>query len=256
MATKRNNLGNIRRLIETSAMKAPVNEAFIADLNTAIEMMDKKNKRKPSQSYKPSSMKCIRNMFYQVTGAEQDQDRRSASFVGIGESGTDRHLRIQEAVTFMKEFGMDCEYVDVGSYVTSHNLNKLEITSKKQFETHLIHKDLNASFLCDGIILYKGHYYILEIKTEASFKWQQRTDVAEEHYNQAIMYSVCLGIDDVIFVYENRDTCDKKAFLFQVTDEMKYSKIISRIEECDSYVKKLIVPPKPADVTKKTCQYC
>jgi len=37
---------------------------------------------------------------------------------------------------------------------------------------------------------------------------------------------------------------------------MKYDYIISKIEECDRYVKRLIPPPKPEDVSKKTCQYC
>jgi CRISPR/Cas system-associated exonuclease Cas4 (RecB family) len=37
---------------------------------------------------------------------------------------------------------------------------------------------------------------------------------------------------------------------------MKYDKVLGKIEECDSYVKRLIPPPKPADVTKKICQYC
>ena len=59
-----------------------------------------------------------------------------------------------------------------------------------------------------------------------------------------------------MFLYENRDNCDKKAFVLEVTDDMKYDYIISKIEECDRYVKRLIPPPKPEDVSKKTCQYC
>ena len=46
-----------------------------------------------------------------------------------------------------------------------------------------------------------------------------------------------------------------KAFMFNVTDDMKQS-IIEYIEECDGYVKRMIAPPKPENVAKKSCQYC
>ena len=111
------------------------------------------------------------------------------------------------------------------------------------------------SFLCDGIIKYKNHYYILEIKTESSNKFFQRKGVDPSHYQQATAYSLAFGINEVIFLYENRDTLDKKAFLFPVTDEMRMD-LIGYIEECDSYLKKLKVPPKPENVAKKTCSYC
>ena len=46
-----------------------------------------------------------------------------------------------------------------------------------------------------------------------------------------------------------------KAFMFHVTEEMKLE-LVSKIEECDRYVKKLTCPPKPETASNKTCQYC
>jgi CRISPR/Cas system-associated exonuclease Cas4 (RecB family) len=46
-----------------------------------------------------------------------------------------------------------------------------------------------------------------------------------------------------------------KAFMFVPTEEMKQN-LIGYIEECDGYVKRMIAPPKPEDVVKKTCSYC
>ena len=59
-----------------------------------------------------------------------------------------------------------------------------------------------------------------------------------------------------MFLYENRDNRDKKAFVLEVTDDMKYDYIISKIEECDRYVKKLNLRQSRKMFPKKTCQYC
>ena len=251
----RNSLKNVLRLIEVAQESQSVEQSFLYDLKRSIELTEEKNARKPSQTYKPSSMHCMRNMWYQVTAAEPDKSNVTASLIGICESGTDRHERIQNAVSHMKNNHIDCEYVDVARYVKSRNLDYLDVVEKQGNETKLYHKSLNMSFLCDGIIRYKGKYYILEIKTESLYKWQSREDVNPDHYNQAIAYSLSLGIDNVLFLYINRDNTDMKAFMFHVTEEMKLE-LVSKIEECDRYVKKLTCPPKPETASNKTCQYC
>ena len=109
--------------------------------------------------------------------------------------------------------------------------------------------------MCDGIIKYNNHYYILELKTENSYKFVNRKGVDPSHYNQGTAYSLAFGLPEVIFIYINRDIFDMKAYLFNVTDDMKQT-LIGKIEECDSYVKQLKVPPMPADAGNKLCTYC
>ena len=251
----KHSLKSVHSLINMAVQSAPVEQQFLQDLKASIERVDALEARKPSQSYKPSSMQCIRNMYFQVTGEAQDNERSNYCLVGICESGSDRHERIQSAVCRMKETGIDCEYIDVADYVEEHRLDYLEIRGKSGFETKLYHKSLNISFLCDGIIKYKGNYYILEIKTETVYKWQSREGVADEHRDQATTYAACFGIDDVLFLYENRDNCDKKAYILHVTEDMK-TEMLGKIEACDGYVSRLIPPPKPEDVPKKVCSYC
>lgn len=247
---------NIFKLIEAAQEKLSINEQFQNDLNATIERQAAEEQRPPSQSYKPSSLKCVRNMWFQVTGAEQDEGRTDSNLVGILQSGSDRHERIQSAVAAMVDYGIDCEYVDVAEYVKQRGLDYLEIVGKQGYETKLFHKDLNISFLCDGIIKYQKQYYILEIKTETIYKWQSRKGVDPEHLAQGTAYSVCLGIDQVMFLYENRDNCGKKVYLLEVTDDMKHELVLAKIELSDQHVKTLTVPPIPLDITKKTCQYC
>jgi len=210
---------------------------------------------KPSRRYKPSLLHCIRQMYYQITGANMDkQSSKTGEFLSICESGTDRHKRIQEVICNMKKHGIDCEYIDVADYIKQNNLN-LEVVSKTDYETKVYDKEHNIIFLCDGIIKYKNRLFVFECKTESSFKAMGRSGVDDSHKYQAYTYALEFGIDDVLFVYENRDICTKKSYILHVTDENKQF-ILDRISSCDDYVKMNIVPPKEETVDKKICQYC
>ena len=256
----RNSLKQVARLIQTVQEEtATVEQSFLADLKRSIELQDKKNNRPPSKTYKPSSMQCIRNMYYQVIGAEQIDGESSSSLIGICNSGTDTHARIQQSVIDMKSNGMDCEYVNVADFVRMRKLAFLSVVKEPDFEngdyeTKLYDKVHNISFLCDGIIKYKGIYYILELKTESTNKFMMRKGVDKKHYDQGTTYSLLLGIDDVIFVYIDRDVYNMKSYKFTPTDDMK-ADILDRIAECNNYVTYGIVPPKPA-MDSRVCQYC
>lgn len=256
----RSSLKNVIRLIDATKEELPVEQDFLTDLKRSIEMTANKEARKGSKCYKPSSMNCVRQMYYMVMGKEPDPASSNYCGVGICNSGTDIHQRIQQAVLDMKANGIDCEYVNVADYVRSRNLDYLNVVKEPDFEhgdyeTKLYHKKLNIGFLCDGIIKYKGRYYILELKTESNNKFWSREGVNLEHHNQGTAYSLSLDIDDVLFVYISRDNLDMKSFIFTPTSDMK-NELVGRIEDCDSYVKRCITPPKPADVSRKTCEYC
>lgn len=252
----KNSLKSVMRLIDAAKSTLLPEQDFLNDLKRSIELTADKSAGRPSKTYKPSGMNCIRASYYQITGSQPDPSAASYIGVGICNSGTDIHVRVQTAIEQMKTNGMDCEYVNVAEFVRSRGLDEqLIIVSQNGMETKLYHKKLNMSFMCDGIIKYKNHYYILELKTENSYKFMNRKDVDPSHYNQATAYSIALGLDEVLFVYISRDILDMKAFMLTVTGEMKEG-LVGYIEECDGYVKRLVAPPKPEAVTKKTCSYC
>jgi CRISPR/Cas system-associated exonuclease Cas4 (RecB family) len=250
------NFKDICKLVNAATEKS-IADFFVADLNYAIIQQQKQNVHPISQSYKPSSLHCIRNMYYQVTGQPVDDETPlTPEGIGIGESGTDRHERIQQAVLYMKTAGIDCEYVDVESYIKEYNIPFLEVIEKKGYETKLFNSKYNFRFMCDGIIKYKGNYYILEIKTETSFKWNKRTGVDPSHYNQAIAYALNFKINDVIFLYECRDTCTKKGYLYSVSDA-QINELKTLINNCDKYIAMNKVPPIPENICgSKYCRYC
>lgn len=251
----RTSLKNICRLIESAKETLSPEQDFLNDLKRSIELSADKDQRLPSKTYKPSGMNCIRASYYQVSGKEPDEAHSNYTLVGICNSGTDIHVRIQTAIVQMKENGMDCEYVPVDEFIKARHIKDINIVGVSGMETKLYHKKYNMSFMCDGIIKYKKHYYILELKTENSYKFANRKDVDESHHQQAIAYSLAFGIDQVLFVYISRDVLDMKAFMYKVTDEMKQD-LIGYIEECDGYVKRQVPPPKPENVLKKACSYC
>ena len=253
-------LKSVIKMINESKIELPVERSFLNDLKHSIEMTADKNRRPGSKSYKPSSMNCLRQMYYMVTGAEKEEGLDTYTSVGICNSGSDIHQRIQQAVLDMKANGIDCEYVNVADYVRSRNLDYLEIVKEPDFEhgeyeTKLFHKTLNMSFLCDGIIKYKGIYYILELKTESANKFFARQGVDASHFNQGTAYSLALQIPKVLFVYISRDVLDMKSFMFEPTDDMK-AVLVGKMELCDEFVSQFEVPPRPIDVIKKACEYC
>ncbi len=246
---------NIHRLIQVATNSVPPEQCFLNDLTNCIEKQKAENEYIPSKSYKPSSMKCIRNMYFQMIGEKPDKERIQYTMVGICESGTDRHIHIQQDISKMKSLNMECEYIEITDFIKKRKLNYLKINGKQGMETKLSYPKLNLSFLCDGIIKYKSQYYILEIKTETFYKFMKRKSVAEEHIYQGIAYSICFGINQIMFLYECRDSCDKKCFILNISEEMK-ANLIGKIEQCDECVKRIIPPPKPRGIDRKICNYC
>lgn len=249
-------LKQLTLLIKDAVTNREPHEKFLHELDETMSIIDKREQRVPSNTYKPSSLGgCKRNMYFQVIGACLDEAKKSgAGIIGICETGSARHEILQTWVSRMNECGYDCEWVDVESFLKSRSVAGTIVKERSGMETKCYNEILNISFLCDGIIKYDGKYYILEIKTEDNFKHQKRIGPEKKHISQAAAYSVCLGIDNVIFLYENRNYCTRKSFLVEITDEMKQELVINEIEEIENYRAKSEIPPK--STLKSDCTYC
>lgn len=247
-------LRNLAKMINEANKEKTPEQEFIAIYNEAIQRSNEQ--RRPSKTYKPSSLGgCMRRMYFEVTGADIDKNRKiDPNIIEIGHSGTDRHERIQNNIINAQNLGYDIEWVDVEEYLEQWPQPGTRVVEKIGLETKLRNDVLNMSFLCDGIIKLKGEYYILEIKTEASFKWNGRSEIVEKHKYQGVAYSTCLGIDKILYVYENRDFCNKKPFILEVSQQMKEEKVVHRIETCNVYVEKEQVPPMTT--MQSECKYC
>lgn len=251
MAKRMKGLANLIK-----ASKNDDSKKFLDDLIYTIEESNRSDYT-PTKTYKPSGISgCERALFYMMKGVTPDNEKADAPLCGICESGTARHEDLQNYVMRMKEFGIDCEWVDVEEYLEANrgkNYNEFTNVTKKQGnETKCHNTKMNMNFLCDGIIKYKGEYYILEIKTETAMKFGH-TDAHPEHKKQATCYSLALGIDKVIFLYENRDNCTKDAFLVSINDMMK-TNVLKILERVNTALDDDVVPMKTS--VAKNCQYC
>lgn len=247
MTTKFNLVSLIRNQVEM----LPIDEAFLLDLKETVSVLNPIRGR--STHYKPSSLKCLRLMYFDKIQAPLDVVQNEYSGIRIGETGTKSHECIQYYVSKMKELGKDCEFIDVETYIKDNNLDYLTIKSKKEFETHLYDTRYDISFLCDGIIKYRGEYYILEIKTETEDKGLARNSADPEHKNQSVSYALSLGINKIMWLYEERNFCIPKTFVTTVTDEDKLQ-LINMFETVEEAVKNLVPPAKCG--IRRVCNYC
>lgn len=238
-------------LIQNSVETLPDNESFLLDLKATVSACNPQRKR--SVYYKPSSLHCLRQMYFDKLQVPIDATMQEYSGVRISESGTSSHESIQNYVSRMCEFGKPCKFVDVAEYVKQNKLDYLQIKGSKRFETKLFDTRFGISFLCDGIINYKGKYYILEIKTETDDKGMYRESADAYHEQQSVCYSLCLGINDIMWIYEERNFCIPKTFITHVTEEQRVA-LLLKFEMVEQAVSEL-KPPQRTSSTK-TCQYC
>lgn len=249
-------LKNLAKMVAAVNREKTPEQEFLWMLEETIIRCAEEEKRKPSQAFHPSSLGgCLRRNFYELEGADTDiHTRPTANGVGMGESGTDRHERIQKYVTRMRKKGFDCDWIDVEEYLKMWPQQGSKVVERQGMEIKVYNSILAMSFKCDGVIRLNGILYVLEIKTEVSFKWMSRTEIVGKHKIQAACYSVALGIDNVMFLYENRDFCTKKTFAVSLTAQEKNELVVHRIEEVNGYREQKIIPPK-TDI-KSECKYC
>ena len=124
-------------------------------------------------------------------------------------------------------------------------------------ETLVYNKDTKSRFKADGIIKYNGVYYIFEIKTENTTKFNKHKTTKEpyeKHKLQGTYYAnEAFGIDKVMYLYEHRDSCKFFISIFEVTDA--YKKLVRYIiEETLRYGDNGWVAPRTID--KDECRFC
>ncbi|MGM9544196.1 MAG: Dna2/Cas4 domain-containing protein [Romboutsia timonensis] len=245
-------LKGLAKMVQNSQTNS-VADSFVDDLIYTVEQYNKTDYT-PSQSFKPSGIGgCERSLYYELSGVKPDVESNGYELAGICESGTDRHETLQQYVMGMKAYNVDCEWLDVGKYLHSKNITDPEVLDNKGFETKLFSHKYNMRFLCDGLIKYKGEVYILEIKTESTNKFNRHQEPWPSHIQQATCYAMNLQVYKVIFLYENRDTCSKKAYLVTVTPQM-IQRVEDIIERTNKAVETNTIPPRCEDTSK--CRYC
>jgi CRISPR/Cas system-associated exonuclease Cas4 (RecB family) len=207
----------------------------------------------PSDYIRPSSMYgCERMIFFQrVHSGSLNEDQSDVPLIEICQSGTDRHLDIQHIVERME--GVEC--LDLEEVVKEANQKGIKTEflgwNEDHTEARCKNDELSIFFQPDGVIRFMGKEVILEVKTESTYQFSNRYEPKEDHKWQATSYGMGLGIDYVLFLYEDRNFCKKKLYLWKITDEMK-ERVKAKIHTVNTACKTGIPPEKNED----KCTYC
>lgn len=218
-------------------------------------MLKKDAARMPHRTFAASSFRCDRLSWFRLRGVEPDvPDHPDSTLDFIAGVGTACHRMLQ---TNMKAW-LGADWIDVSDHLKDVGVNyKYTLTQDNSGLEYLVEVDYPPiRFACDGIIRWKGHKYLLEIKTSEFDSWDKLVEPKQEHVDQAKLYSSLLKLDGILFIYQDRLYGGIKCFEVIVT-EADYKFVNSKIEkvlQCVEYN----IAPDPLPRGDKWCSpsYC
>lgn len=236
-----------------NAANVSFEDTFLKGYEEAVVKYEEEHKQPiPADYFRPSSMYgCERMLYFMRTGEEQDKEEHDTNLMEICHSGTDRHLRIQHLVESMEgvktldleEMVKEAQEKGINTDFVGWNEDHTEARCKND--------ELSIWFQPDGVLNFMGKDVILEIKTESTYQHSKRYEPKMDHKYQATCYGLGLGIDYILFFYEDRNFCSKKPYLWKITDEMK-EEVRGKIQRVNNYIAHREAPP----VNKDKCTYC
>ena len=215
--------------------------------------------RPVSPNIKPSKTMCLRQMYYILTGTNVDGNTIATdTLILIQKNGTAMHRVIQEQLASAESCGIklwDPNEAVARAIALGSNLRIKESPWAKDnpYETHCHNDDYDLSFMFDGVASFAEKTMVLEIKTEDHYKFKARTMPDKSHVKQAIHYSFSLVLDQILFMYVDRNYYARKLYVVDVTERMIFL-VKHRIRLAQYLVSQGIVPSKCDD--SKACQYC
>lgn len=207
----------------------------------------------PSRTFAPSQIRCKRVSWFRLRGVSPETETnvdRGTNFTAI--VGTACHQHIQEILS--NRLGAD--WIDAEKYLELKRLPYEYSCSKNGFETQItITEPVPIRFAPDGIIYWKGRYWLLEIKTSEYSSFDRLSEPKPQHIDQVRCYATLLQLDNVLMLYQDRMYGNLKCFEVSVSESDKRN-IWDMFTEVRNCVKMNIAPEKPID--RKYCNpsYC
>ena len=237
-----------------NASNVSFEDSFLKEYEAAVRKKELEERQvAPSDYIRPSSMYgCERMIFFQrIHSGSLNGEQSDVPLIEICQSGTDRHLDIQHIVERMD--GVECLDLEEVVKEAQQKGIKTEFVgwNEDRTEARCKNDELKIFFQPDGVIKFQGKEVIFEIKTESTYQHSNRYEPKEDHKYQATCYGMGLGIDYVLFFYEDRNFCGKKAYLWKITDEMKAT-VLSKIQR----VTKALELGTPPEKDESKCTYC
>lgn len=220
--------------------------------NALDAMILEDESRVPSRTFAPSQVRCKRVSWFRLREVmpelEEKVDRKLDFTAQIG---TACHHRIQEVLS--KALGDS--WIDVEEYLNTHGCQYDYTCTKNGYETMIQISNPPVKFAPDGIIFFKGQYWLLEIKTSEYSSFDRLSETKSQHLDQIKCYCTLLGIHNVLVLYQDRLYGDLKCYEEHITDgDMLLTRLMfQEVMEC---VDKNIAPPRPEDRRYCSPSYC
>jgi len=243
----------------------PVNFASVARFNSAAssevlsfyeDFLTQKlsdAREKPSRTFAPSCFRCDRKNWFRLRGAEPEAIKNPDATLNFkAEVGTARHLVIQNNL----KDALGADWVDAEDYLKENPIPYEYSLEKKGLETRITINKPPIRFACDGIIRWKGEYYLLEIKTADYSAWDSLTDPKDVHVDQIKCYSTLLGLPKVLVIYEDRFYGGLKCYSMEVSLPESQA-VLDKFERIQQMAVANLAPDRlpKSDYQCKNCEY-
>ena len=222
-----------------------VNFAHLAKFNSAnssdfIDMYEKfvddkiiaENSEPKHKTFAPSSFRCRRVSWFRLRGVQPDPITHPDKVLPFtAQLGTACHQEIQSNLSE----ALKADWISVKEYLDAHPPQYTYTIETSGYETLIDIPDPPTRFACDGIVLWKGQYYLLEIKTSEFSSFDELTNPKDQHIDQIKCYATLLGLTHVLVVYQDRQYGGLKCYEMTITDSEKHE-----IQDTFTYVQDMV----------------
>ena len=241
------------------AFNSDVGHQFLLKYQSHVDKeIREQNERVSSKTFAPSSFRCDRKSWFRLRGTEPDTNQpvdRSMAFMAM--LGTACHQSIQSTLIRMAESDPDFEWISVPDYLAEHPLPGKYTVTQNGYESQIeLIEPFPIKFACDGIVRWKGVYYLLEIKTAEHSSFVSLTGCKPHHADQVTLYATIFNIADVLMIYQDRQYGDLNVYTYKIK-EYQRTDITRRLSNVMDHVASNIAPdPLPrGDLFCSGCNY-
>lgn len=236
-------------------------EKFIDEIDKFL--VDKAGERAEKSSrlaFRPSQYyKCERQTYYFLKGFKGTDNiyPRSQRILQVG---TQLHEWIQRDIFMeMNKEGYPIKLLPKNELpfygaegveiLEEHDAPPMEI----KFLDHRFTEKFPISAMIDGAMEYENYPFLFEFKTINPKDFEYLIEPLPDHIKQGAMYSLCIGIRKVMFLYLCKGTQNLKAFTVDYKDE-QLQWVVDRIQRVEGKVLNDELPDKEAD--SLNCRFC